>query len=127
MNNFIYLDGKQYRTHGKSWHPEDIVPSSERILLNGTHDVTFAAGTLLVWAGQIEAPTVASGSWGTITNLRASLRKRQLLQFRDHYYDTTGITYNAKATGPFKEESKSVKWDGPSNKIFVQVRLTATV
>jgi hypothetical protein len=126
MNNYIYLDGKQYKTNGKSWHPEDVVPSTERILLSGSHDVTFAAASILVWAGQIEAPTSATGNWGTIGNLRTSLRKRQLLQFRDHYYDTTAITYNVKASGPFKEDSKSVKWDGASNVIFVNVKLTAT-
>jgi hypothetical protein len=122
MNNYITLDSKQYKTNGKNWKPEDIVPSTERILLSGVHDVTFAAATLLVWSGQIEAPVIAAGSWGTITDLRTSLRKRQLLSFTDHY----GTAYNVKATGPFKEDSKSVKWDGNSNVIFVQVRLTAT-
>ena len=122
MNNYITLDSKQYMTNGKTWHMEDFVPSTERILLSGAHDVTFATATVRVWTGQIEAPVSATGSWGTIADLRTSLRKRQLLSFTDHY----GSSFNVKASGPFKEDSKSVKWDGASNSIFVSVKLTAT-
>jgi len=124
MNNYITLDSKKYFTHGKSWHPEPITPQTVRVMLNGNLDVTYGAGSLQIWVGEIEGHVTSPGSgYGTIADLRTSLLKKQTLSFTDHY----GTTYTVAAQGPFAERSLSVKWDGTGNVIFVKTRLIAKV
>lgn len=121
FNAYITLDGCQYVTSAKTWHPEPVVPATERLNLDGTYDVTFGPGTYLVWMGEIGAPPTATGSWGTIADLRTSLAKRQLLSFTDHY----GTNHSAcLCLGPFKERSLAPNWDASGNMIYVTVRIS---
>lgn len=124
MRNYIILDGKKYKCPWKAWQPESSVPSSARILLDGTMDVVYGEADVYVWAGEIEAPvSPEDASWGTPSSLRTSLRKHTTLAFTDHY----GTAYTVKATGPFKERSLGPMWDGESNIIYISASLMAVV
>lgn len=123
MNDYITLDSNKYRTTHRTWRPARLVPNTDRLLLSGSLDVTFGNGTILEWAGEIVGPVTADGAgWGTITNLRTSLEKRQLLSFTDHY----GTTKNVVVKGLLSERSLSPKLDGTDNVIYVTVILRAT-
>ena len=123
MRNYIVFDGYRYTAAWRAWNPaEGEVPSTGRVMIDGTLDVTYGNATVLRWQGEIRAPVVAeAGEYGTIANLRTSLRKRQLLTFEDHY----GTSYTVHSKGPNKERSNSAMWDGDSNIINVVVQLTA--
>lgn len=119
MNDYITFDSLKYRTNTK-WHPEPFVPNTSRELLSGNLDLTFGNTSLIYWIGEIVAPVTAPGAgWGTITNLRASLKKRQAFTMTDHY----GTSYSVHALGPFMERSLSPNWDSATNTIYVGVRL----
>lgn len=120
MNSYITFDGYRYKATHQNWSPAaEHKPSTVRPTLLGGLDATYGPVTILEWRGEIEAPIVASAPWGTIANLRTSLRKRAGLSFTDHY----GQTYTVHAVGPFGERSLSPKWDSPSNKIYKSVTL----
>ena len=123
MNNYIILDGKRYVTPAKTWQPATYKSGSLRFTLTGTLDATYGAATILEWVGQIEAPATATTPWGAIADLRTSLRKRAGVSFTDHY----GTSYTVHTLGPFPERSVSPRWDGASNKIYINVVMrTAT-
>jgi hypothetical protein len=121
FNAYITLDGCQYVTSAKTWHYEPLIPATERLNLDGTHDVTYGPGTYRVWIGEIGAPPTAVGSFGSIVDLRTSLAKRQLLSFTDHY----GQNYPAcLVLGPFKERPLSPDWNSVGSMIYVSVRIS---
>lgn len=122
MNDYITLDGKKYHTNHKNWKYTPDTPRTERILLDGSLDVTYAPVALKRWSGEIVGPiTPDDASWGDISSLRVSLAKRQKLTLTDHY----GNSFSASFSGPFEERSLSPNWDSPSNVIYVQVKVTA--
>jgi hypothetical protein len=120
MRNYIILDGKKYKCPWKAWQPEPVVPSSARLILDGSGHVVFGPTDLKIWTGELEAPvTPEDATWGDPDDLRTSLRKRNTLSFTDHF----DVTYTVKAQGPFKERSLSPVWDGESNVIFISMSL----
>jgi hypothetical protein len=120
MNNYIVLDGKQYKTPSRAWNAVETKPATVRNTLLGEIDVTFGSTTIQEWQGMIEGPTVATPPWGTIADLRATLRKTTTVVYTDHY---GLVTYDVVCVGPFKEESFSPKWDGDSNYININARI----
>ncbi len=123
--DYIILDGHWYRTTSKTWHPEEVVPSTSRPMLDGNLDVTFGKVTLVEWNGEIVGPVTADATMhggignGTIEDLRVSLRKRQTLSFTDHY----GSAFTVHAIGPFVERSLGPDWQAHSNVVYVKAKL----
>ena len=121
MNDYIILDGLKYRTPARSWAPAEHKPASVKSTLLGEVDATYGSTTTVEWRGEIAAPVTAPGTgWGTIADLRLSLKKRLALSFTDHY----GTTRTVHVLGPFPERSLSAKWDSPSNTIYKTVQIT---
>jgi hypothetical protein len=121
--NYIELDGKRYLTPGKKWQPTLHKPTTVRQTLLGATDVTFGVGSTREWNGIIEAPASVAdpATWGTITTLRAAIRKKTSLPFKDHY----GASYTVAFFGNLVEESLSPVWDDPNNIIQITARLVA--
>ena len=118
MNNYITLDGKKYKTTAKSWKPSVIIPNTIRFNLDGSLDATFGPATIYQFDGTIMAPVTAPTGYGSVDNLRASLQKRQILTFIDHY----NTTYSIVSTN-YTEYSLSPKWDNTTNEIGFAVQL----
>ncbi len=124
MNNYITLDGLKYHTSAKSWKPDQNVPATVRLMMDGSLDATFGVKSLMIWNGEIEGPVTPEGEgWGTIDDLRTTLLKRTTLSFQDHYALTT---YTVVAQGPYAERSLGNKWDEVENVIYKTVRLVTT-
>jgi hypothetical protein len=120
MNNYILLDGKKYVTPSKNWKPVYDKPATVKATLLGGIDVTYGPAVYNEWQGEIEGPvTPKDGTWGSISDLRATIAKTTTVSFTDHY----GTGMNVHVLGPFQERSLAPKWDSASNCIFVQVRL----
>lgn len=121
MNNYITFDSKKYITTAKTWHPEPIVPQTIRVNLDGNLDVTFGPASLQVFVGEIEAPVSPGSGYGSVSDLRTTLAKKQTLSLTDHY----GTAHTVAVQGPVIERSLAPKWDGSSNKVYFKVRLIA--
>jgi len=120
MNNYITLDGNKYMTRHGDWEPIYDKPGAARLVLSGNIDVTWGPATISGWQGVIIGPVTSPGTgWGTIDNLRTSVRKTQAVSFTDHYSNTDDVI----VLGSLREESKSPMWDSPSNEITVEVEL----
>jgi hypothetical protein len=120
IRNYITLDGKQYKTPAKTWEPTPTRPATVRRTLLGRGDATFGANSWREWRGEVEGPVTSPGAlWGTLGDLRASLVKRQVLAFEDHYGNSCSVV----ALGPFAERSIMNVWDDPENSIFLTVAL----
>ncbi len=103
MNDYITLDGYKYRTPARNWAPAEHKPASVKTTLLGEVDATYGPTTTYEWRGEIAAPVTSPGTgWGTIADLRLSLKKRSALSFSDHY----GVRVRT-CTGPFPERSLS--------------------
>jgi hypothetical protein len=123
MNDYITFDTCRYATT-RVWRPEPNVPVTIRNNLNGTLDATYGSATSLIWVGEIVARvTDTRAYYGTVTDLRASLKKRQTFTFIDHY----GTSYTVAAQGPFPERSLMPDWDNANNRIYVTIRFIAMV
>lgn len=122
MNNYITLDGKRYKTTKKSWTPAIITPMQSRDYINGDLNATFGPTSLLMWDGDLIAPSTAENLYGTIADINKTLAKRETVTFIDHH----GTTYaNAHLIGPFQKRSFFPNWDVSENPIFVSVRIKA--
>lgn len=120
MNNYITLDGKKYKVPSKQWQPVTTKPNTVRMTLLGEVDVTFGGATITEWQGQIEGPvTPQDGSWGSISDLRATLAKRQEIAMIDHF----GVACTVVCIGPFKEDSFMSAWDASSNHFNITARV----
>lgn len=120
MNNYITFDGKKYMTVHRKWTPAPYRPRNIRQTSAGNLDATFGPAVFYVWKGEIIAPvTPADASWGTPSDLRASMLKDQILVMIDHY----GTTYNVAVTGGGDENSHSPMWDAASNRINFSIEL----
>lgn len=120
MNRWITLDGKKYATPAQAWQPLIAKSAQVRYNLDGSTDVTYGPAVPFEWIGQIIGPvTPEDSSWGDIHELKASLGKQETLAFIDHY----GDAYNVAIVGPIVAESKSPKWDAPTNEFLVATRL----
>jgi hypothetical protein len=128
---YIILDGFRYKTLAKQWRPTTIRPVQARITLAGRLTATFGAAALKRWDGIISAPSgeavpppaiPGETVYGTIENLRATLRKHEQVKFTDHY----GTVYwFSTILGPFEEESLQNIWNAPTNKFLVRVSIMA--
>ena len=123
MAAYIEIDGLRYVTPSKAWEPSETKPSTLRVTLSGALDVTYGPAILLEWRGEVEAPVTAITLYGTITDLITSLRKKQLLTFKDHY----GTSYSADISGQMVRRSHSAGWSASSNIWFVSVTIKASV
>jgi hypothetical protein len=126
MNNYITLDTYKYKTLQRAWVPSRNTPSTSRVTLLGDLDITFGHVTLLTYQGELVGPVSVAdtskypgGGWGTITELRASLGKKQALAFTDH----EGLTMNVHARGPYPERNLLPDWDNTNNLVYVMVTL----
>jgi hypothetical protein len=101
-----------------------IVLTAKSILAgnDATLNIAIATGTAVGITAAPTSATTTTGvatSWGAILDLRATIAELAAVAFQDHY----GAAVNVHALGPFQERSLSPAWDGPNNKIFIQVRL----
>jgi hypothetical protein len=119
MKNYIILDTKQYMTVFGEWQPLINKPSSVRYLWNGNTDVTYGPGLPQEWRGMVRVPVTASGSWGSISNMRTTLMKKQSVSFTDHYEET----YSVHIIGEITEDSFTPGWDNATNVFHIPVRL----
>jgi hypothetical protein len=119
MNNYITLDGQQYKTEAESWKPLLVKPSTVRVNLDGSTDVTYGPAMPVEWNGRIIAPVTGGGSWGDIDDLLTTMAKAEAVAFVDHF----GAPYSVHVLGPFDRVSRVNMWDSASNEWLVQVRL----
>jgi hypothetical protein len=113
-----------YKTIAKTWMYKPNNPSTARVLLSGSMDVTYGNADIKVWEGDIKAPvTSPGGNYGTIATLRTQLARKVLFTFTDHYGT---VHTDAAIQGNFEEQSIQPDWDVASNEILVKVRITAT-
>ena len=118
MNDYITLDGYKYRTAFKTWRPAILPMANSRILANGALDLVHGPTVVYIFAGEITADVTPDSGFGSISNLRATLEKKQALSLTDHY----STAYTVHAIGPFPERSLSPKWDSASNIFYVSVQ-----
>lgn len=119
MNNYVTFDTLKYRAPHGAFAPLRDKPATERLTLSGASDVTYGPGVTLEWIGELIGPvTPDDGTWGDIDDLRASLEKRTVLAFIDHY----NVAATVYAFGPHGETSFTPMWDGASNEWRVTVR-----
>ncbi|MGW8178744.1 MAG: hypothetical protein ACWGQW_08280 [bacterium] len=127
FNNYIQInDGTntyKYKTALRSWKKSGLSPSTARILLSGSLDVTYGQGDYDLYDGEILTPVTSPGAgWGTIDTLRVQLKRKVIFQFTDHY----GTLHSSCAIqGTFDEDSIMPDWDVAGNDIFVKIRVMA--
>lgn len=120
MKNYIMLDGYKYATNASNWRPVYAKPHTERRTLSGAIDITYGPVYISAWEGEINAPVTAREvGWGTISQLRTTLEKRQAVTLVDH----TEVTYNVHCLGEHIERSLLNVWDSADNVFYVSVRL----
>mgnify|MGYP000524827361 CR=1 FL=1 len=118
MNSYIILDGFKYTTSAKNWGDAISRPALARVMSDGSIDVTFGAGAIQEFGGEIVAPAKAEPGWGSYIDLETSLKKMSPISFQDHYgnqMECVAISWNKR--------SLLRKWDSPSNKFYFDVRL----
>lgn len=119
MNNYITLDGRQYRTAADSWEPNEERPMVIRRLLSGGSNVTFGPATFTGWRGIVVVEVGAQAPFGAIDEFRATYRKRQALTFIDHY----GDTYSVVIDRAVNEKSLSPMWTATDNVFRINLSL----
>jgi hypothetical protein len=123
LYNYIWLDGKRYKTNANNWSPEGMSPGDVRLLANGQLDSTYAPATYRIWTGEIIADNTPEQAplgyeWGTPANLRASLSKRTALEFTDNFGDNYTVHVRQ-----WKERYLGPKWDEPTGHVYMNVTL----
>lgn len=119
MNNYVTLDSKKYTILLRSWRPVSVTGKTIRPTLNDTLDITFGPTTFYDFSGEIVAPVTARGTgWGTISDLRTTLAKKQTLTFVDHYGTSRTIVVMDG-----EESSRSAQLDSGTNSFYVKVRM----
>lgn len=111
MRDYIILDGKRYRTAHPEWEPVDECPVVVKRLLSGGTNVTFAPTTFISWAGVVTVDVGAQSPFGTIDEFRASIRKRAVLTFVDHFDASHSVVIDRRVGG----KSLSPVWDATDN------------
>lgn len=118
MNDYVTLDTKKYKTSALAWEPLPVVPATLRIALSGDTDTVFGPVALMRWEGEMLAKVTPESGYGSILDLRLSLKKLQSLAFIDHY----GASYTVLAQ-QVGERSVTPMWDGALNEFHVGVVL----
>lgn len=121
MRNYITLNGKKYTTSGNNWFPVPSVPSTVRMLLDGTVDVTYGPGVMREWQGTIEFDHYPAEGYGGPQDFYEAATARAAIPFEDHYGEAMNVHLVAPAG--FKHRALIPKWDASSNKWFVDVRI----
>ena len=119
MNDYIVLDGKQYRTAADAWEPNEERPMVIRRLMSGKSNVTFGPTTFTGWRGVVLVEVGAQAPFGTIDEFRATYRKRDKLVFTDHY----GNSYNVVIDRAVNEKSLSPMWTAQDNVFRINLSL----
>lgn len=119
MNNYIVVDGYQYKTMHGEWGPIVFRPASVRRLLMGGIDVTYGPDVYKEHDGILMVPSKAVAPWGDIDNLRATFEKRESVTFVDHQDNE----YTVHLVGESLEVSMTPDWDSQYNIFYVRVRL----
>jgi len=122
MNNYITLDTKMYRTLARDWAPVWNKPSTDRVTLSGSVDVTYGPAMILGYTGSIIAPVSAPSGWGTFADLKATLEKREAVPFIPH---EGGSAVTVHVLGPFNPVSLLGVWDAASNEWHIPVRIVS--
>jgi len=118
MNDYITLDGYKYRTPARNWAPAEHKPASVKTTLLGEVDATYGPTTTYEWRGEIAAPVTSPGTgWGTIADLRLSLKKRSALSFSDHYGVRVRYMYwDRSRSGPVCQVGRALEHNIQNNR-----------
>jgi hypothetical protein len=119
MNDYITLDGKQYRTAHETWEPNEERPMTVRRLMSGGTNVTFGPNTFTGWGGTVMADVSAVAPFGTPTDLRTTYKKRSALSFIDHYGNSHSVVIDRRVG----EKSISPMHDAPDNTFRMNLAL----
>jgi hypothetical protein len=120
--SFVSVDGKKYVTPARAWMPVETKPSQVRITLAGALDTTYGEKCLLEWRGDLMAPyAVTDSSFGTISDLLTSLRKKTQLTFIDHFE----VSRSADISGQMARRSITPIWNANSTKWYISVTIKA--
>ena len=118
MNDYITLNGKQYKTM-RGWEPELVKPSTDRMTLAGDFDVTYGPGSTWEWNGEIKVPNTGDATWGGLTDFQTLMALRTNMTFIDH----AGTSHTVHALGRFSRRTLHTLWDATSNEYYFTVRL----
>jgi hypothetical protein len=119
MNDYITLDGKQYRAAHENWEPTEDRPMIVRRLMSGGTNVTFGPATFTGWGGTVMADVGAVAPFGTPADLRATYKKRAALSFTDHY----GTVHSVVIDRRVGEKSISPMHDAADNTFRMNMTL----
>jgi hypothetical protein len=122
MNDYVTLDGNKYKAPFGQWDPEVEKPSSVRLTLGGSIDVTYGPGIVDVWDGFLKTtndPTEQSNGFGSPDDLDTTYRKTQTVSFTDHH----GDSYTVHIVGRKKQKSNTPDWEGEGTSIYYSVTL----
>lgn len=120
MNDYVTLDSFRYAAPFGQFTPKRMIPHRLRYTLSGTVDATFGPASPLVWEGKLKVPvTPLDSDWGDLDDFRATVAKKAVLDFEDHY----GDVYTVYVLGPFDEVSKLPVWDAVDNVFYISVRI----
>ena len=119
MNDYITLDGKQYRMAHDTFEPVEERPMVIRRLMSGGTKVTFGPATFTGWTGTVMADVAAVAPWGTPDDLRTTYKKRQALNYMDHF----GVEYSVVIDRRVGEKSISPKHDAADNTFRMNMTL----
>lgn len=116
--SYVTLDTKKYAALQQAWIPSVSNPMTARVTLAGTLDTTWGTDEVYNWQGELRADVTPDSGYGSPSDLRTSLKKKQQLAFTDHY----GVSYNIAVTG-FQERSHSPNWEGTDNAMFFAIEI----
>lgn len=119
MNDYIILDGYKYHTAAENWEPNEERPMVIRRLMSGSSNVTFGPATFTGWRGIVLVDVSPAGGFGSIDNMRTTYRKRQVLDFTDHYGNSCSVVID-RGVG---EKSISPMWTAVDNAFRVNLSL----
>ena len=120
MNDYIILDTHWYTAPFPEFSVDGPTkPGKLRKTLAGDTDVTYGPAVTDAWAGNIWAPVSASGDYGTIVDLRATIAKLESVGFTDHY----NVAHTVHILGPFRQTSLTPVWDSNLNRWKVTLKL----
>ena len=119
MNNYVTLDGHKYHCPFREWEQQVEKSMNVRYAWGNTVDVTFGNGSFTTWTGALRANVTPETGFGSVSDIRNTMAKDELLTFIDHY----GNTYTVVVQNNGAERSLSPRWDGASNAIFFPVKI----
>ena len=119
MNDYIILDGYKYRTAAENWEPNEERPMIVRRLLSGATNGTFGPATFRGWRGTVLVDVTPGVEFGSIDDMRKTYRKREILNFTDHY----GVAHSVVIDRGVGEKSISPMWTAVDNTFRINLTL----